>query len=49
MLRHLKYEDAADRIDTAVNHVIREGRILTPDLGGKSKMDEVVEAVLRRL
>lgn len=49
MLRHLRYEDAADRIDTAVNHVIREGRILTPDLGGKSKMDEVVEAVLRRL
>ncbi|KAI0307388.1 mitochondrial NAD-homo-isocitrate dehydrogenase LysB [Multifurca ochricompacta] len=49
MLRHLKYEDAADRIDTAVNHVIREGRVLTPDLGGKSKTDEVVEAVLRRL
>jgi homoisocitrate dehydrogenase len=49
MLRHLKYEDAANRIDTAVNHVIREGRVLTPDLGGKSKTDEVVEAVLRRL
>ena len=49
MLRHLKYEDAASRIDTAVNHVIRDGRVLTPDLGGKSKMDEVVEAVLRRL
>ena len=49
MLRHLKYEDAANRIDTAVNHVIREGRVLTPDLGGKSKTDEVVEAVLRSL
>ena len=49
MLRHLKYEEAANRIDTAVNHVIREGRVLTPDLGGTSKTDEVVEAVLRRL
>ena len=49
MLRHLKYEHAANRIDTAVNHVIRDGRVLTPDLGGKSKSDDVVEAVLRRL
>jgi homoisocitrate dehydrogenase len=49
MLRHLRYQDAADRIDGAVNHVIREGEVLTPDLGGKSKTDEVVEAVLRRL
>ena len=49
MLRHLRYEDAADRIDMAVNDVIREGQTLTQDLGGKSKTDEVVEAVLRRL
>lgn len=49
MLRHLRYEDAADRMDAAVNDVIREGQTLTPDLGGKSKTDEVVEAVLRRL
>jgi isocitrate/isopropylmalate dehydrogenase len=47
MLRHLKYEDAANRIDKAVNHVIRDGRVLTP--GGKSKTEDVVEAVLRRL
>ena len=49
MLRHLRYEDAANRIDVAVNDVIREGKTLTPDLGGKSKTDEVVEAVLRRM
>lgn len=49
MLRHLGYEDAANRIDVAVNDVIREGQSLTPDLGGKSKTDEVVEAVLRRM
>ena len=49
MLRHLRYQDAANRIDAAVNHVIREGRVLTPDLGGKSKTEDVLEAVLRRL
>jgi len=49
MLRHLRYGDAADRMDTAVNDVIREGKTVTPDLGGKSKTDEVVEAVLCRL
>ena len=49
MLRHLRYQDAADRIDAAVNDVIREGQTLTPDLGGTSKTDEVVDAVLRRL
>jgi homoisocitrate dehydrogenase len=49
MLRHLRYQSAADRIDAAVNGVIREGQTLTPDLGGTSKTDEVVDAVLRRL
>lgn len=49
MLRHLRYQDAANRIDSAVNGVIREGQTLTPDLGGTSKTDEVVDAVLRRL
>ncbi|KAI0285007.1 mitochondrial NAD-homo-isocitrate dehydrogenase LysB [Russula aff. rugulosa BPL654] len=49
MLRHLRYQSAADRIDAAVNGVIREGQTLTPDLGGTSKTDEVVDAVLHRL
>ena len=49
MLRHLRYQGAADRIDAAVNDVIREGQTLTPDLGGRSKTDEVLDAVLRRL
>jgi homoisocitrate dehydrogenase len=49
MLRHLGYSRGADRIDTAVDSVIREGRILTPDLNGKSKTQEVVDAVLKRI
>ena len=49
MLRHLGYAKGADRIDTAVNEVIREGQVLTPDLGGKSSTNEVVDAVLKRI
>ncbi|KAH9938466.1 mitochondrial NAD-homo-isocitrate dehydrogenase LysB [Fomitopsis serialis] len=49
MLRHLGYAAPADRLDKAVDEVIREGQVLTPDLGGKSKTSEVLDAVLKRL
>ena len=49
MLRHLGYTKGADRLDTAVDGVIREGRVLTPDLKGTSSTTEVLEAVLKRL
>lgn len=47
MLRHLGYIKGADRLDTAVDQVIREGKVLTPDLKGTSTTNEVLEAVLR--
>ncbi|KAI0796469.1 hypothetical protein C8Q75DRAFT_741239 [Abortiporus biennis] len=49
MLRYLKYPQAADRIDKAVDEVIREGKVLTPDLGGNSKTNEVLAEVLKRI
>jgi len=49
MLRHLGYLAGADRIDNAVDEVIRKGEILTPDLGGKNKTWEVVEEVLKKI
>lgn len=49
MLRHLGYAQGADRLDTAVDQVIREGHFLTPDLKGKSTTNEVLEAVLKKL
>ncbi|KAF4602328.1 homoisocitrate dehydrogenase [Pleurotus pulmonarius] len=49
MLRHLGYSKGADRLDVAVDQVIREGQVLTPDLGGRSKTEEVVEAVLKKI
>ena len=49
MLRHLGYTQGADRLDTAVDQVIREGQVLTPDLKGKSTTHEVLSAVLGKL
>ncbi|EIW76089.1 mitochondrial NAD-homo-isocitrate dehydrogenase LysB [Coniophora puteana RWD-64-598 SS2] len=49
MLRHLGYGEGADRIENAVDVVIREGKVLTPDLGGKSKTSEVVDEVVKRI
>jgi len=49
MLRYLGYSKGADRIDKAVDDVIREGKLLTPDLGGRAKTGEVVDEVIRRI
>ena len=49
MLRKLGYDDAAARIDHAVDQVIREGQFLTPDLGGSAKTNEVTKEILKRI
>ena len=49
MLRRLGYVQGADRIDNAVNEVIREGKVLTPDLGGKSTTQDVTNEIVKRI
>ncbi|THH33753.1 hypothetical protein EUX98_g368 [Antrodiella citrinella] len=49
MLRHLGYLKGADRIDSAVDEVVREGIFLTPDLGGSSKTQEVTDEIVKRI
>lgn len=49
MLRQLGYGGGAARIENAVDDVIREGRYLTPDLGGKSSTSDVVDEVVKRI
>jgi len=49
MLRHLGYNDAALRIEHAVDAVLIEGVLVTPDLGGKATTQEVTDAVLKRI
>jgi tartrate dehydrogenase/decarboxylase/D-malate dehydrogenase len=45
MLRHLGERARADAVEAAVDAVLREGEIRTPDLGGSSSTDEVAAAV----
>lgn len=49
MLRHLGHAKGADRLDIAVDQVLREGRYVTPDLKGKSTTREVLDAVLAKI
>ncbi|PKA61502.1 Isocitrate dehydrogenase [NAD] regulatory subunit 3, mitochondrial [Apostasia shenzhenica] len=49
MLRHLQFPKFADRLETAVLQVVKEGRCKTRDLGGESTTQEVVDAVIAAL
>ncbi|KAI1372337.1 Isocitrate/isopropylmalate dehydrogenase [Hypoxylon crocopeplum] len=49
MLEFLDEEDAAAKIYAAVDANLEEGKLLTPDLGGKATTEEVVLDILKRL
>lgn len=49
LLEHLGYTAQALKMYNAVDSVLAEGKVLTPDLGGKNTTTEVVEAVLKNL
>jgi len=49
MLRHLHFPSFADRLETAVKRVIAEGKYRTPDVGGHSTTQEVVDAIIAAL
>jgi isocitrate dehydrogenase (NAD+) len=47
LLEHLSEGAAAARVDAAVAELLREGRMLTPDLGGTAGTSEVAGAIAR--
>jgi isocitrate dehydrogenase (NAD+) len=49
MLEHLGEADAAERLNTAVADVIREGKNVTYDLGGKAGTREMGDAIIEKL
>lgn len=49
MLEYMGYPEPALKIYSAVDSVLRKGKILTPDLGGSSKTLDVEHAVLEEL
>ena len=49
MLEHLGETEAAMRLERAVNRVLQEGKVLTPDLGGQAKTIEMAEEISKKL
>ena len=46
MLRHLGERDAAQRIETAMLNVFREGKVRTRDIGGTARTAEFADAII---
>ncbi len=49
MLEHINEKEAARRIDTALTALIKEGKHVTPDLGGSSGTKEMTAALINLL
>ena len=49
MLEHLNFKDEANRIKKAINDVLENTDIRTPDLGGTSSTKEYTDAIIQRL
>ena len=49
MLDYLKLTEPATKIRTTVRKVIGDGKVLTPDLGGKGSTQEYTDALLKEL
>ncbi|KAG8930799.1 homoisocitrate dehydrogenase [Tulasnella sp. 419] len=49
LLQHLGHYTPAERINNAVDAILREGQFLTPDLGGKSTTEEVTDAIVKKI
>ena len=49
MLEFLGQAAAATALEQAVLGVLAEGKVVTPDLGGGARTDDVTEAVVGRL
>ncbi|KDQ17198.1 hypothetical protein BOTBODRAFT_30009 [Botryobasidium botryosum FD-172 SS1] len=49
LLTHLGHLEPAQKINDAVDAVLREGKVLTPDLGGRSRTQEVLDEVLKKM
>tara|TARA_Y100001970_G_scaffold267935_1_gene358573 strand:+ start:33376 stop:34431 length:1056 start_codon:yes stop_codon:yes gene_type:complete len=49
MLEHLGLKDAAKDIETAISHVLSEGKVRTRDLGGKASTADMGKAILEAI
>jgi isocitrate dehydrogenase (NAD+) len=46
MLGHLKLHKMSSSVDRALRRVLREGKVVTPDLGGQATTDQMCRAII---
>lgn len=49
MLEWLNEREAAQVVERGVNDALKDGRVLTPDLGGRSKTMELAAEIAKRV
>ncbi|MEO1901545.1 MAG: isocitrate dehydrogenase [Alcanivorax sp.] len=49
MLEYLEMNEKAERLRAAIRHVVGEGRVVTPDLGGSASTDEFTDELIKHL
>jgi len=49
MLDYMEQHDKAKRLRRTVRHVVGQGEIVTPDLGGRASTSEFTDELVRRL
>jgi isocitrate dehydrogenase (NAD+) len=49
MLRYMDLYDHAKKIEDSIFAVIKEGKTLTGDLGGRAKCSEFTDAIIRKV
>ena len=49
MLRHINEREAADKIETAMLDVFKEGKVRTRDIGGTARTAEFADAIIQKM
>ena len=49
MLRYIGEREAADRVETAMLNVFKEGKVRTRDIGGSAKTAEFADAIIQKM
>jgi isocitrate dehydrogenase (NAD+) len=49
MLRYIGEREAADRTETAMLTVFKEGKVRTRDIGGTAKTAEFADAIIQKM
>src|SRR6059058_2126306 len=49
MLRHIEERAAADKIETAMLNIYREGKVRTRDIGGTASTNEFADEIIRKM